>query len=127
MQVRPDMILREQRSEMAHYQTSSAPAPELPEPSILRGIMRHFWLVVLFALIGAGGAWFYLRHARPYYLSESKIYIEPSGPKVLTETLGSAQRSNYLYTQAELIKSTPILSIVAQKPEVAGLRTFRGF
>src|SRR4051794_10856892 len=73
--------------------------PELPQPSIIKGVLRNFWLVLLFALVGAAGAWMFLKHARPLFTSESKIYIEPVGPRVLSDTLGSAQRSNYLYTQ----------------------------
>ncbi|HVT90623.1 MAG TPA: hypothetical protein VHD56_17340, partial [Tepidisphaeraceae bacterium] len=118
-----DMVLREQqRAEMAHYQPSAAQMPHNhPEPSIIRGILRNFWLVILFALVGGGISYLYLRKVKPLYLSEAKIEILPTGPKVLSDTLGSAQRSNYLYTQAELIKGTPVLSIVASKPEIRSL------
>jgi capsular exopolysaccharide synthesis family protein len=101
-----------------------APPPELPEPSITAAVLRNFWLVLLFAVVGAGGAWLFLKHARPLFTSESKIYIEPAGPRVLSDVLGSAQRSNYLYTQAEVIKSAPILALVSQMPEMRSLPTF---
>src|SRR5262245_29332 len=112
MRARNEMIVRDERAMALQYaaqQSMPVPAvpqmpPEVPEPSLLRAVWRHFWLVIVFAVFGAGGAWFYLKHTTPMYTSTSKIYIEPTGPRVLTETLGSAQRSNYLYTQAELIK-----------------------
>src|SRR4051812_31863025 len=65
--------------------------PELPQPSIIGAVLRNFWLVLLFATVGAAGAWMFLKHARPLYTSESKITLEPVGPRVLSETLGSAQ------------------------------------
>jgi capsular exopolysaccharide synthesis family protein len=135
MRAREDIVLRNERMTapaLVMYQPNAAssalgPAmpPELPEPSIIRGILRHFWLVIVFAAVGAGGAWTFIKYARPLYTSESKIYIQPSsGPRVLAETLGSTQRSNYLYTQAELIKSSPILTLVAGKPQIKAMRTF---
>ena len=97
---------------------------QICEPSLFRAVLRHFWLVVLCGLIGAGAAMAFLNYAQPRYTAASKIYIEPTNPRVLTDTLGSAQRSNYLYTQAEVIKSGPILSIVAEKPHIKQLQTF---
>src|SRR3954466_10449120 len=99
-----EMIVRDERAMQLPYQPHSMPVPvspqmppEVPEPSLLRAVFRHFWLVIVFAILGAGGAWFYLKHTTPMFTSTCKIYIEPTGPRVLTETLGSAQRSNYLY------------------------------
>ena len=81
--------------------------------------------MLLFALLGAVGAIAYLSEAQNYYTSEETINIDPSGPRVLSETLASAQRSNYLYTQAELIKSTPILQAAIAKPEIKDLKTWQ--
>jgi capsular exopolysaccharide synthesis family protein len=125
------MIVRDDRAALAPYQPmvpalSSPMYAEPPEPSVLRGIWRHFWMVILFAVIGAGGAVAFLKHATPLYTSEAQIYIQPqSNLRVLNESLGSAQRSNYLYTQASLICSTPILNIVAEMPEIKNLKTFQ--
>jgi capsular exopolysaccharide synthesis family protein len=128
MQPRNQIIVHEPAGRMAPYQAMQpampAMPPEMPEPSLVRAIFRHFWMVILCAVIGAGGAAFYLKHATPMYASTSKITIEPVGPRVLTETLGSAQRSNYLYTQAQLIRSTPIISLAADMPQLKGLRSF---
>ena len=105
---------------------SAMAAGETPEPSLLKAVMRHFWLVVLFALIGTGAGYVFIRSVTPLYTSEAKIYIEPSGPKGINDGLGSSQRSNYLYTQAELIMSTPILQLAADRPEMKGLKSFGG-
>src|SRR4051812_20431660 len=111
MRAREDMMLRDDRNLVAAYHGGAAPPmvatpfaptlpPEAPEPSIIRGILRHFWLVVLFAVVGAGLAWVYLKNARPLYESTAKIYIEPSGPRAFADVLANTQRSNYLFTQA---------------------------
>jgi capsular exopolysaccharide synthesis family protein len=127
MRAQNDMVVRDQRSVLMPYQPAPAVAalpPELPEPSLLRAIFRHFWIVILFAVIGAGGAWFYLRHATPMFTSTSKITIDPVGPRVFADTLGSAQRSNHLYTQAQVIRSTPIIQLAAAMPQLKGLKSF---
>jgi capsular exopolysaccharide synthesis family protein len=128
MRSRNDIVIREERSALMPQSApqSMVPSmpPELPEPSLLRAIFRHFWMVVVCAVLGAGGAWLYLKRATPMYTSTCKITIEPVGPRVLTDTLGSAQRSNYLYTQAQLIRSTPIISLAAEMPELKDLRSF---
>lgn len=121
-----EMILRgAEPTAMAPYQLPPALPPESPEPSIFKAIYRHLWMVIVCAIIGAGGAVYYLKIAERLYVSEAKINIRPSGPRVLSETLGSAQRSGYLYSQAELIKSTPILQRVAEMPGLADLRSFK--
>jgi capsular exopolysaccharide synthesis family protein len=126
MQSRNDIIVHDQRALAPHPPAQpmvpSMP-PEMPEPSLLKAIYRHFWLVIVCAVVGAGGAWLYLKHATPMYNSVSKITIEPVGPRVLSDTLGSAQRSNYLYTQAQLIESTPIISLAAENPQIKDLRS----
>jgi capsular exopolysaccharide synthesis family protein len=126
--MRQEMTVREERAGLAPYAPVSPGMPAMPaealEPSLIKAVLRHFWMVIVCAIIGAGGAWFYLKHATPMYTSTSKITIEPIGPRVLTESLGSAQRSTYLYTQAQLIRSTPIMSLAAEMPQLQELKSF---
>jgi uncharacterized protein involved in exopolysaccharide biosynthesis len=102
------------------------PGPSLPDeqdPQVFRAIFRHWWLIALFALIGAGVATLYLRHAQPLYNSYAKLYIAPSsGP--LAETLGTIQRANFLNTQCEVIRSTPVLKRATEN--LGHLKTFGG-
>jgi hypothetical protein len=108
MRARDEIILSNQHSAMARYQPAPAPivpagvggtAPQVRETSILRAVLRHFWLVILFALVGAGGAYAFIKYTRPLYTSYAKIYIQPqSNMPLMNMTLGSSQRSNYLYT-----------------------------
>ncbi len=104
-----------------------APAAGSSEADLLRGILRHAWLVIIFALLGLGGAWLYLTNATPKYQAWAKIYIEPSGPRVLTETVNQSQRINYLFTQCEVLKSTPVLTLLTETPGFTSLRTFEKF
>ena len=66
------------------YGLPPAQAPALPDEQdahVFRAIFRHWWLIALFALIGAGVATLYLRSAQPLYNSYAKLYIAPStGP-----------------------------------------------
>ena len=96
------------------------------ESNIFRAILRHAWLVILFGIVGVGGAYLFLQHVQPLYRSSAKIYIEPSTPKVLTDSLGVSQRSSYLYTQCEKIKSTSVLNLAMEMPGMTELRSFRG-
>ncbi len=116
MPERRELILREDHAALAPQSLMRPlPAPESQEPQILLGILRHWWLIVLFALVGAGVAMIYLKQAQPLYRSYSKLYIAPAaGP--LADALGTAtQRSSFLFTQCEVMRSTPILTKAAEQ------------
>src|SRR5688572_24529774 len=125
---RNDMILRDDRNAgLAAYQAPRAPIAAPPmeenEPSLIGSIFRHIWIVVLVLALSFGGAAVYLNRTQPLYQSSSKIYIEQTRASVSPE-LASAERGGYLYTQCEMIKSTPILRIVLERPEVQSLPVF---
>jgi succinoglycan biosynthesis transport protein ExoP len=95
---------------------------ESPIPIIWRGR----WLVLLSVILALAAAFVYLLKATPTYISTSRIYVEQSGPKIITEMEeGFMTRSkNYLYTQAELLKSTPILAAVLGIQEISQMKMF---
>ena len=65
--------------------------------------------------------------ATPIYTSTARLYVEQSGPKIITEYEGVMTGSkNYLYTQSELIKSTPIVAGVVDDAQIRGFKTFTG-
>lgn len=97
----------------------------LMSESLAQIIWQSRWIVLFATLAALGGAFAYLSKATPIYTSTSKIYVEQSGPKILEEAEGvMTQSKNYLYTQAELLKSTPILSSALEKPGVKRLKIF---
>jgi succinoglycan biosynthesis transport protein ExoP len=94
--------------------------------NLIKIIWQHHWLVLLFMILATAAAFAYLARATPVYNSTSRIYVEQTGPKIINENEeGFITRSiNYLYTQAELLKSTPILDAVLETPDVSRMKTF---
>ena len=84
------------------------------------------WLILLTIGLCLGAAMIYLHKTTPVYRSESRLYVEQTGPRIINEMEeGVMTRStNYLYTQAELLRSTSILSEAIEKHGLARLRTF---
>jgi len=80
-------------------------------------------LLVLFVALLSGVI--YLLGKKPIYTSTSRVYVEQSVPKLLKEAEGTiAPSRNYLYTQAELLKSTPILTKAIDNLDLVNMRTF---
>jgi capsular exopolysaccharide synthesis family protein len=96
----------------------------VPE-DLLQIIWRSRWMVLLTTAMALGAGLIYVTMATPLYTSTSRIYVQQSGPKILTEAEGlMTQPKNYLYTQAELLKSTPILSDALEKDGINELKIF---
>ena len=107
--------------------TPAQPMDASPLESLLQVVLRHRWIILTSTLVFVVGAFLYLVKATPIYTSASRVYVEQTGPKIIDEYEGVMTRSNnYLYLQGELIRSTPILSAVANDPEMRYLRTFEG-
>ncbi|MHC4109456.1 MAG: GumC family protein [Planctomycetota bacterium] len=94
--------------------------------SLVQIIWRRRWIVFLSTVVVLAAAFVYIVKATPIYTSTSRIYVEQSGPKIISETEGvMTQSKNYLYTQAELLKSTPVLSSALEKSGIRGLKIFQ--
>jgi len=93
--------------------------------NLIQIVWRNRWIILLTTIGALAIAFIYVLKATPIYTSTSRIYVEQSGPKILTEVEGvMTQSKNYLYTQAELLRSTPILSAALEKPGVKQMRIF---
>jgi succinoglycan biosynthesis transport protein ExoP len=93
--------------------------------SLIQIVWRNRWIILLTTIASLAIAFIYVLKATPIYSSTSRIYVEQSGPKILTEVEGvMTQSKNYLFTQAELLRSTPILSAALEKPGVKQMRIF---
>jgi len=105
--------------------------PEIPitglvPASLLEVVWRNRWIVLACIVLALVGGFIYVLKATPIFLSTSRVYVEQTGPKIIENVQGvMTQSKNYLYTQAELMKSTPVLSMVIDKPEMNRLRTFQ--
>ena len=122
------MIKQHKNNRMAEQDNSYIEVPPVVgvmSESLVKIIWRSRWIVLFATVATLGGAFAYLSKATPIYTSTSKIYVEQSGPKIIDEVEGvMTQSMNYLYTQAELLKSTPILSSALEKPGVKQLKIF---
>jgi len=103
------------------------PVKELSQESLLEIALRHRWTILLTVILFLFAAFVYLLKTIPTYTSTARLYVEQSGPKIISEYEGVMTRSkNYLYTQSELIKSTPIVAPVAEQMRGKQFGTFAG-
>ena len=99
--------------------------PQIRHRSFVQVLWQHKWVVALTVVLCASGALTYLYKATPVYTASSRLFVERSGPEIIKANEGfMTQSKNYLYTQAELLKSTPILTGAAKALAGRGLRTF---
>ena len=102
-------------------------AADLPQENFLQIAVRHRWTILSAIVFFLAAGFIYVTKATPIYTSTSRLYVEQTGPKIITEYEGVMTRSkNYLYTQAGLIKSTPIIASVVDDPAIKQFRTFDG-
>ncbi len=107
----------------------SMPAVEMVEgfsESLFEILWRRRWTVLLVTVVAMGAGFVYLHRATPRYTSTSRIYVEQSGPEVWErDASGVVTRwTNYLYTQAELIRQSETLSAALAMPGMGALKTF---
>jgi capsular exopolysaccharide synthesis family protein len=79
-------------------------------------------VTTIFVLIAALA---YLICATPMFTSTSRLYINKQNPKIVGEAEQMlVDYKDYLNTQAELLKSVPILSATLDKPGIKEMKTF---
>ncbi|MBA3480282.1 MAG: polysaccharide biosynthesis tyrosine autokinase [Pirellulales bacterium] len=110
--------------EPAHGLRAAQPAHGR-EVNLLGLAWRSRWLLLLMILVGGGAAWTLLQRVTPRYTSVSRIYVERNLPRLLDAELQVGQSATYLYTQAELIRSSPVLAAAVDAAGNASLETFR--
>lgn len=101
--------------------------PQGPQRSLLSILWNRRWTVFAFTLVGIIGGFAYILTATPIYTAGSRIYVERSGPRILNETrdnVSASRPESFLYTQAELIRSAPILAAAAEAVGADKMQTF---
>ncbi|TWT96168.1 Tyrosine-protein kinase YwqD [Botrimarina colliarenosi] len=83
------------------------------------------WLILLFTLLGGLASWLYLQRVVPRYTSLARVFVEQNLPRALNGDALGTFSNKYLFTQAELIRSSSVLSAAVEAPENAALETFR--
>lgn len=95
--------------------------------SLFEVLWRNRWIVLLCIVLAVAAGFIYVLHATPIFESTSQVYVEQSGPRIIDDVQGyMTQSKNYLYTQAELLRSTPILSDALDQPGVRRMASFEG-
>jgi capsular exopolysaccharide synthesis family protein len=103
---------------------ATAAAPTRPD-SLLVVLWRSRWLVLICLLAAVDGGIAYLHYVTPIYTSTAKLYLDYAGIRISNsyDPTGRPQTDKYLCTQAELIKSRPILTAVQDALTPLRLRT----
>ena len=91
-------------------------------------LWRRRWTILLTVLACLAAGLVYLQQVTPLYTSISRLYVEQIGPQVWErDASGQVTRwTNYLYTQAELIRRTETLSAALKSPAMGTLQTLAG-
>jgi len=121
-------------SSLVEVERNSLPAIEMPpaeqgsdrrESNLLHLAWQSRWLILLCMVIGAGCGWGILQKVTPLYTSVSRIYVERNLPQILSQQMQVGESGSYLFTQAELIRSSGVLAAAAESPQLANLESFR--
>ena len=115
------------RDETGHRSfTTSSGAAMAPE-SLLKVAWRSRWIIVAAMVLAIAGGFIRIQTATPIYTSTSKLYLDYGGIPVVQsyESRRAPRTDRYLYTQAELLVSRPIVGAVFRNsPEMLRFQTF---
>lgn len=111
--------------QMPTYRGSQEPHESSSNSNLFAIAWRSRWLILLSVLLGGAASWALLEREVSWYTSSSRIYVERNMPRLLETDFGPAHSGNYLNTQAEIIRSTSVLSAALDQPEVQQLTTIR--
>lgn len=94
----------------------------------LTAAWRSRWIILLCGILSLGVGVVYVELATPIYTSTSKLYLDYEGIRISRsyEPGDVPQTDKYLYTQAELLQSRPILAAAAQRLGRQGLPASTG-
>jgi capsular exopolysaccharide synthesis family protein len=124
------MVLANSQLQMKTYQPDRPLPRHFPPPltkSWVTILWRQRWIVLVTTLLAIAVGWVILLKLKPIYSSSSRVLVERDRKVIISDGITeTAQSTNYLATQCELIKSSAILSTVAQLPEIRSLNSMNG-
>jgi len=121
-------------SSLVEIEQISTPALDMPAPergldrresNLLHLAWQSRWLILLCMLVGAGCGWGILQKVTPLFTSVSRIYVERNLPQILNQQMQVGQAAGFLFTQAELIRSSGVLAAAADSEQLKNLESFR--
>src|SRR5688500_14304523 len=107
------MLMRVPKESLAESEEPLAAAAVTgPHPAgdkLLTMVWRRRWTVLAITLLSVAAGFIYLLKATPIFTSSSRIYVEQSGPRIMSDQqTGMPRSTSFLYTQSQLLASTPI-------------------
>jgi succinoglycan biosynthesis transport protein ExoP len=95
---------------------------------LLTFLWRNRWIIAICVVVALSAGTVYIQIATPIYSSTAKLYLDHASVRISNSyELGAGPLTDkYLYTQAELIKSTPIVGSAVETLIAQQLRTFAG-
>ena len=128
-----ETIQQHSGNNLALVESTPALAPIRPhggEPvndSIVEIILRQRWVVAGSIAVCALLAIAYLLIATRYYSGTAKLYVQQVGPRIMDEEQKALQTADaFLFTQREVMASTPVVAMTLGKPGIRDLKTFDG-
>ena len=94
-------------------------------PPLLSVLWRRWQTLALTVLACLGGAAAFLAVATPTYRATATVFIQQNAPRVFAEGGAAPPADTYLQTQADVIRSTPVLVRALEGIRYAELRTFQ--
>jgi len=96
--------------------------------SLVPVLWRHRWIVMGCVMAVLTVAFLYLERVTPLYTSTARVYVEQTGPRIIHEMQPGVMTAsiNYLYTQAELMKATPVVTEAVEQCGAQGLEALAG-
>lgn len=110
-----------------HHRPAETPADHWMPPGILiEAFLRHPLMIVGAGILALVAAHLLLRRVTPLYVSTARIYVEQEIPKVLRDAERGVmtKQDNYLYTQAEVLRSNPVLANALDSLDTERMQTF---
>ncbi len=106
--------------------TSVATTASLASESLMKLVWRGRWLMLICLVLALAAGFAYIETATPIYGCRSRLYLDYGSISVVQsyDTGRMPRTDRYLYTQAELLASRPILGAVLEAPEIREMRTF---
>lgn len=93
------------------------------QAGLLHVVWRGRWILLVTTVAGLLGGWIYLLKAVPYFESTSRLYVQQSLPRILSEAQLPSGGRTYLNTQGELLRSTPVIASALER----GGKQFKSF
>lgn len=114
-----------------HRELALTPASQVNAHVILRGLIRHWWRILLvWVIIFSPIGYLIYTHIEPTFEAFSLLQVEPVQPDLFGQLRGSSAEPRnvepYLQTQVNLITSDAVLREAVAHPLVVNFSTIRG-